>query len=701
MAKSTKTRSALDAAPKKPAKDAPDLGSLVMIRKRWSACVGGGAEQGQTDAEDDLKFSAGEQWDPEDVKARHNAGKPVMTVDMTGKFVRQVTGDIRINRPRMKFSPVDDGTDVEKAEIITGIVRNIENQSDADAAYVIAAEGAAKCGQGAFRINIEYSDDDAFDQDIRIDEIQNHLSVVWDPNARKPVRSDATYCFVVTRYSYEEYKARWPDATVSNFDDVTGHDWIGGWFNDESVTVAEYWYKKPVTKIIGRDPTGAVREVEDEKSFLEDAEQIGLEVIEKGGTPQEVKLRTVETHEVRRKIVSGSDILEDDELWPTKHIPIIPVFGEETYIGDTVVRRGIIRAMKDSNRMYNYARSVMAEVTGLSPKSPFVGTAKQIAGHEAEWERANIDNSAILIYTPDEQAPGPPQRERQPEVPVALIQDMQTCRDEMSETSGIYPSSLGQRSNETSGRAIIARDQQGDVGTFIYADNLKRAIRACGRQIIELIPHIYDGERLMRVLGEDDSEEMVTVNQVTRVVDGEGNVTTKVLNDLSVGKYDVIVDAGPSFSSRRQEASESLMTFIQAVPQVGELVLDLVAKVQDWPFAEEFTSRIRKLQVEKGIIEPDPEKGEQAPQQPPPDPRAMEFEAKARKLTAEADQIVAKTDLTKAETIGQSLDNMAAELQLEIDNGNMTRAFAQRVLDLAEFAAQPTLQQQQQTFTGP
>ena len=329
---------------------------LQTARQRFERAISADRENSE-EAHDDLKFRAGEQW-PEDVRReRESDGRPVLTINKIPQFIRQVTGDIRINRPAIRVRPVDDKSDPELARVLTGLIRHIEQVSDAQTAYTTAADSAAACGIGHFRIVSEYSDDDGFEQDIRIRRILNPFSVAWDPDAEALTREDAKYCFVMARLPLEEFKERWPEARTAGFDtsdfETPDRESLGDWWDGESVRVAEYWLKRPVVKELHLMADGAV---------LDDAALAkAIAAAEAADAPTVKQTRKVQTHEVVQYLLNGVEVLEGPVAWPGRHIPIVSVCGEEVHIGDRTVRSGVIRYAKDAQRLYNYMRSTAVE----------------------------------------------------------------------------------------------------------------------------------------------------------------------------------------------------------------------------------------------------------------------------------------------------------------------------------------------------
>lgn len=612
------------------------------------------------DALSDLKFVAGDQW-PQDVRAqREQQGRPCITINRMPQFIRQVTGDMRQSRPSIKVSPVDDQGDPEIARMYNGIVRQIERQSKADMVYTMAFQAAVACGIGHFRVATEYAKDSVTEQDIIIKPIQNPIGVFWDPNAKEVDRSDADWCFVVEGITEEAFKARFPKGILSPVGPDDGQTQTHlFWQNNDQTRIAEYWYKKPKKRILALMEDGKTVDLTE---FKEELRQFLPIAIGSDGKPVQ---REVDGFEVEMCIVSGSEVLEGPYKFPVSHIPIIPIVGEETVIGSQVVRSGLIRHAKDPQRLYNYWRSSAAEMIALAPKAPFLVTPGMIKNHRSMWDRANISPLPYLIYNPDPAAPGGmPQRVNPPSPPNAMWQEAQIAADDMKGTTGIYDAGLGAKSNETSGRAILARQREGDTSTYHFFDNLAYAIRRAGEIVCALIPKIYDTERVVRLLNEDGSEAWVRINQSTIAEDGQ----PIVINDLSVGKYDVTVSTGPSYNTQRVEAANAMVEFARAYPNAAPAMLDKIAKMMDWPEHEEIAARLKAmlpppLQQLFDIIDEtggDKQKMAEAMQamqsQQQPNPMA---ELEAREKAAKIENTMAKTEGEKVKN-AQAMQNLLA-----------------------------------------
>lgn len=560
-------------------------------------------------AQDDLRFLEGEgQWDARVKAGREADGRPCLTINKLPQYVNQVSNDIRQNRPSIKVSPVDSTSDPAKAEILEGLIRNIEYTSKADQAYDTAGFYAVACGMGFITVETCYADDDAFEQDIRICRVRNPMTVFLDPSAKEADASDMRQALVTSLMTLKAFKKKYPNAAATS--SVDGEEWAD-WYTGTDVRLAEYWTREEVARPVVLLKDGTVVD--------EDKAPPGIPVVSR---------RNATRWKVTYRLCAGSEVLEEKE-WPGKYIPIVPVCGEEIDINGKVYRRGLIRNAKDSQRMYNYWRTTATELVALAPKAPVLLTDKQIEGKEQDWATANAQPRPYLTYNSDPSAPMP-QRLEPASVPQGVFTEAQVSVDDMKSVTGIYDASLGARGNETSGRAIMARQREGDNATFVYPDNVARAIAQVGRIVIDLIPKIYDTERVVRVLGEDGAEELIKVNQAS--ING-------VMNDLTTGKYDITVQSGPSYATRRLEAADTMMQFVQAQPGLAQIIGDLIAKNMDWPGADKIAQRLRAML-------PEPIKAleqEEAPQIPPQVQQMIEHGmAKMEQMAAQIQELTAK-----------------------------------------------------------
>jgi hypothetical protein len=585
----------------KPLKSDSDV--LSTARDRLSMAISAYSES-REDELDDLRFYAGSpdnQWQwPADVLATRGAvqgqtinARPCLTINKLPQHVHQITNDQRQNRPGIKVIPVDDNADVEVAEIFNGMIRHIEYISDADVAYDTACENQVAYGEGYIRILTEYCDDDTFDQDIKIARVRNSFSVYMDPLIQDPCGSDAKWCFITEDLSKDEYARLFPNASpLSTLETLgVGDQNLSQWLNTDTIRIAEYFYCDYERKTLNLYPGNVT-------AFEGTPEDKQLKSVY--GKPK--KSREADIKKIKWCKINGYEILEEQE-WAGSCIPVVRVIGNEYEVEGRIYISGLVRNAKDAQRMYNYWTSQEAEMLALAPKAPFIGYGGQFEGYETQWKTANTQNWPYLEVNPDvtdgQGAVLPlPQRAQPPMASSGLLQAKVGAAEDIKSSTGQYNASLGMTSNERSGRAILARQREGDVGTYHYQDNLARAVRYVGRQCVELIPKIYDTQRIARIIGLDGETKMVKIDPtqqepVRKIQNQEGIVIDKIYNP-SVGKYDVVVATGPGYATKRQEALEAMAQLLQGNPQLWTVAGDLFVKNMDWPGAQEMSKRFAK-----------------------------------------------------------------------------------------------------------
>lgn len=649
-----------------------DAALLRVARRRFQQGMENDADYRDA-AVDDLNFIGGNQW-PDDIqRARELAKRPCLTINQFPQFLHHVTNEQRQNRPGLKVSPVDDQADKETARVLQGIVRHICVQSDFDTALDTASEGAAGPGRGFFRVLTDYEDPRSFEQIITIERVRNALNVTCDPHAQRFDYSDMQWAFITQRMSREEFLARFPydaDGNAIQPTDLDSWSQLGDnaqWVLKDSVQVAEYFYKEVVSAELAQLTTGEVvvlpQVLVDEGTDLPPQARRALQ-LEALQLPEGVDItRTRQTvlEQVKWCKINGYTVLERTE-WLGKWIPLIPVIGNELDINGKVMYSGIVRNGKDAQRMYNYWASAESEGIALAPRSPYVGAVGQFEGMEDKWGTANTANHAYLEYNIVDaggQPAPPPQRNVVEPAVAAITQARLLSRDDLKSTTGIYDPALGQTSQEKSGIAIGRRQQQSQVVNFHYYDNTVRAIRHLGRILIDLIPKIYDSQRVVRIIGEDGKEDRVMVGP-------QGNAAPTGYDriyDVTVGTYDVTVDAGPSYQTKRQEAADSMQQVIKAFPPLLERTADLVVRNMDWPDADAFADRLTPPEYQS----PD---DESTPQQ------------QLARLQGEKQQAAQQMQALNA--YAQQAEQQLQQLQQENDQLKQQFALKSRELDLKE-----------------
>jgi hypothetical protein len=432
-------------------------------------------------------------------------------------------------------------------------------------------------GWGYMRVRTDYISEDSFDQEIYIDAIDNPFTVYFDPNSVLPDGSDADRCLITTMMRKDEFRKLYPDAEDggTSFTQRGTGDSQSEWITKEDIRLAEYYYtvKEKAKLYLLSDGTATFA---DDKDFFTRLANYGIEV--------------VDTRESYKKTIkycklTAVEVLEERD-WAGKYIPIVPVYGRHIVIGDKRKKFGMIRYAKDPQRMYNFWQTSITEGVALAPKAKWLLAEGQDEGHENDWTNANIKSFPLLRYkqTDIDGRPAPPPTRLQPEPPQAGIMAAAMGVDnDIKGIMGVFdPAQLGQ--GNISGKALNGQQQQVDLTNFDYYDNLTRSIAHVGKICLDLIPKIYDTERVMRIIGDDGKPELLTLNQRDSV--------GRVLNDISVGQYDVVMETGPGYNSKRQEAVDNMLPLLSAAPSLMEVAGDLVFRNMDWPGADIIADRL-------------------------------------------------------------------------------------------------------------
>ena len=576
-----------------PPKARTDKDILEECRERLKKCIDDYGDE-RKKQKDDLLFSTLEQW-PASVRAERegdpNGARPCLTIDMINQYIVQVVNDMRQNKPAIKARPVDDQADIGTAEVLQGVIRQIEDQSTAQVAYATAGESAVRVGEGYWRVITEYENDTAFDQVIRIKRVPDMFCVYLGPH-EMPDGSDAEYGFVFEWMPLSKFRRNWPKAkyTATEFNELQS-DYVGNWYDEEKICVAEYFYFDYEKKTIENPETGEKRDTR--IKYTKWCKLTGVEILEKRD-------------------------------WAGKYIPIIKVVGKEAVIEGRKKCWGLVRPAKDTLRMYNYMASAVVERIGLSPKTPHIGAKGQFEGLEDRWQQANVQNFPYLEYNVISAESGapvpPPQRQPPSQIEAGLINFMQISKEDVQASLGMFKASLGKEQPNQSGKAILALTRESDTGTFHFADNQSISIMYCGKILIDLIPKIYDTARIVKILGEDGKMRTAELDpsQPQAVSEMQDPLTGKIrtIYNLGVGTYDVTVTVGPSFNTKRMEAA-TLFTDLANTskdPISATVMRYLAIKNSDFNGAEQAAEMMEKL-LPPGLI--------QKEGQPNIDPRAQ------------------------------------------------------------------------------
>jgi hypothetical protein len=559
------------------------IDQIVLDAKEFIQLVDSAESDNRNQALSALRFAAGDQW-PANIKtARDMESRPCLTINKTDSFVRQVCNNMRQQRPRIVPHPVGDGADVDTAEVIKGLIKHIEAQSGADIAYDTASDFQVRMGWGYWRVNHKYISEDSFDQDIYIEQIDNPFQVYFDPFSVMPDGSDAESCAISKMMRRKDFKKKWPKADPIDFRQVSAGDVTAEWANEKEIRIVEYWRieKEEDTLVMLSNGWKGFKSEMDKNA----AKYMGLTIEQQRPT-------------VRRKVmvyrITAKEVLEKKE-WAGKYIPIVPVYGMKLNVDGKVDRYGMVKNLIDPAQMYNFWRTSEAELVALAPKAPWVMAEGQDEGHETEWDSANTKTYSRLVYKPvttEDGSPLPaPQRQQPQQIPAANVTAANNAAEDMKAVAGIYDPSMGDREGDPSGVALGRHQQQSEISNFHFYDNQCRSLRWTGILILDLIPKIYDTQRVLRCIGEDGEAEGITINEKVR---DELGAITKVLNDVTVGRYDVVMDTGPGYNTRRMETAENMMALLNTPlgEKIATVADDVVVRHFDWTGSRDLADRL-------------------------------------------------------------------------------------------------------------
>lgn len=598
---------------------------------------------------EDLQFLVGDQWDPEVRERRIRALKPTLTINRIPAFVAQVVGARIQNETTINVIPDTSGTK-QVAELRKGLMRSIQKLSRAEIAYDNALLGCVAAGVGNFALNLDYENDEVWYQSLKIDPIMDHFSVVWDRSMQDKTGADASRAFLVESMPAKTYKLLYPWATPTDImsDRMPAEMMSNNWYDKHDVRIVNYWRMRERERVIAFMNDGSTQDITDTEGDHQALQNIAI------GPDGEPMIRTVMRKYAQMYICSGADILEGPYNLPIDRIPIFRVPGWEIKIGNVKHRWGIVRHMKDPQRLHNYWRSAIAEKIMQSPKNTWIAADTAVAGREKAWRTSHKSDDPLLIYSGE--SGQKPERVEPIQMESALISQAEMTNQDLKDVSNIHEANLGMPSNEVSGKAIDARVKVSDTGTAVYSDNLGKAIEECGRVINQLIPIVYDTPRIVAVIGDDAKELQQAIN---------GMNPDAV--DITAGKYAVSVVNGPSYATKRQEAAQSMESLMQSAPQVAPLIMDLLVEAMDWPEADRIAQRIR-LSMPPQLLTPDeitPQiaqkaQGDQQTQQ-------QQQQAAAQKLMADFQKTQSETamNFARARNYGTQADAIPAKLQNE------------------------------------
>ena len=681
--------------PKKKAEEIEDL--LRLAKKRAKKAIDAD-KHNRAEAIDDLKFKQGlNQWDEGEKRRRKDHGRPCLQINVLPKYSAQVCGELRRNKVRIKVRPTSAKGNLTVAKLREGLIYNIEYASSAESIYDYAGKMLVDCGYGAWRILTRYTESNPFLQEIYMERILNPFNVYFDPETKDQNFADAKWAFVFSKMSKKEFEEEYPGVELPGNTGIGIAQMVGSsdeyWYDADTVTVADYFYTEYEKKKMVKLSDGQILEKEEADKIIEGWQKTledikasqapggDLQPIDDTQIPTIVEEREIKKPKIKWAKITGDDVLEEQD-WPGKYIPIVLVTGEEVNIEGKRYINGLIRNAKDPQRMLNFWHTSAAETVALAPKAPWIATAAMIDGYEGDYSTANEENMPVMLYNIDPAAPGvKPERLGAGQVPQAIFSEIQRAEQNIKSCIGMFNSDVGDQGRELSGKAIFARQLPGDTATYIYPDNLQKAIAHGGKIINDLIPHIYDTKRDARLRAIDDTESFAPINSTAGDVLASVNSSPGIYsgvdkkdlmetiskkgvlgkyNDITEGDYDVVITTGPAYQTQRVEAAENMLKLITAARQVHPLDKYYLAKNIDFPGSDstEYVEALRKM-VPPNLLPP--KEGEKPQPQAPPPPQAQVL-----MLKMQTEQAKMKTEQARQQVSLARLMNETKETDREI-----------------------------------
>lgn len=638
---------------------------IDLAKERYERAKSAYADSRQL-AIEDTKFALGDsdngwQWPDAIRRSRVLDQKVCLTVNLTAQHCNQIINNMRQNRPQCRVLPVDNGADKKTAEIFGGLIRNIQTSSNADDAHDVAAEHCIYGGEGYWRVITDYESETSFNQVIKIKSISNPMLVYIDPAAKELDKSDAEWAFIFDDISKDECKREFPQVDPASWvEDVKR-----GWVTADTVRIAEYFYCEYAddTAVLLMDETTALKsELKDQYDLLKAQ---GAIIDERPTKRKEWKWC---------KLVGGHDEPLEKKDWAGSYLPIIAVIGKEVNVDGEIVRKGIVRDLKDPARMVNFSYSEAVQTVALQNKIPYIAAIEAVEGYEDYWKNANNANYSYLPYNAVDDNGNPipaPQRQEPAVLPAAQVQMLQLSTEQMRAASGQQNANFGIKSEAASGVGIQRLKAQGEIATFHFPDNQVRGLRYEARVLIDLIPKIYDTKRVVRILGIDGKEERVQLDPELPQSYTEDYTEEDVLKIFNpqVGCYDVVIDTGPNFQTQRQETFQLMTDLVKSDPNFMPNFGDIFFRASDVPYSDQLAKRAEKLLP--------PQLQEQKGQKAIP-PEAQAQIQEAQQMIQQLDQVVQELS-EKAES--KDIDRYKAETdRLKVEGDLALKAQEQQVL---------------------
>ena len=595
---------------------------------------------------EDKKFVTikGAQWEGDAIAKRKAQGKPTLEINISRAYVQQQINTMRQNRPQAKVVPVDSGADPEVAKVLEGLIKDVEESSNFEDALDTAAANQVHAAVGFYRIVTDYINEKSFNQEPRFKPVENPQAVLIDPLSKALDGSDMAKALVCEWVDKDQVIKEHGKDAVDDFETDADSDWSN--YTDKTVCIAEYFYKEQIadTLLLLKDGT-----IEFKSVLLEQVSEDELEQM------IETERSTSRT-EIKWAKVSGTKVLEKG-VFPGQYIPIFPVYGEVTWVENKRHIFSLVHFAKDPQRLFNYWKSTEAHILQKNQDEMTIVDDRGIAGFD-EWRnpssaaylrfKATDDSGNVIPYPTKIGAAAPP---------VGILNASESAKALIPDILNMHAPQMGQDVNQQSGVAIGLLQRQSDTAQFHFQDNINKTIRHSARVLIGLFPILYDTEMVRRIIGADGESELVKLNAQPENQDEQSKAINGVLNDMSLGRFDIRMDTGPSFNTQREQSFTLMMQLVQSNPSLFNIVADLIIMNSPLLNSKEIAERVKML-VPPQALGKDKIDPEQAKAQ------ITQLDQLVQKLTADLESLQMQLNDKNAD---RNIEMMKVELQAEKD----------------------------------
>lgn len=365
--------------------------------------------------------------------------------------------------------------------------------------------------------------------------------------------------------------------------------------------------------------------------------------------------RPSKKHKIIHYKIAGDYELDKTEF-PSEQLPL-PFVDNNSYYDKTgkQICRSFFGDAKDTQRYINYLRTQSAYILKISRYDQWIGSKKNVSSNDTSRNWRDPNNTQGMLTYDESPSGAKPEQVRPPELSQSLFTQYQLAIEDLYTSTGLYPARMGNNGDEASGKAIDARTRQGSYTTYVFFNSINRAIATGGAIVNEMIPRVYDTERVMALMTPDEGMKNITVN---KEMDEYGE---QVDNDIRKGTYEVRLKPGPSYEGQKEQALQSLRDVLAADPTAFNLIADLYA--DNLPLANTIEIKNRlKTRVPPEIIEAG--KTGRMPQQQGPSPEQQAIQLQQQQIQMEA-QFKQKQIEIKEKELQLKAQQMQVDLEIE------------------------------------